>query len=78
MAEHINRVTIIGYTLASMEKGVDVLKVIKMCMLHDLAEGKTSDLNYVQQKYVTVAEKKARHDLTTKRDSFPWYIHRNF
>ncbi|MDE2038103.1 MAG: HD domain-containing protein [Patescibacteria group bacterium] len=66
VAEHTNRVVIIGYILASMEDGVDVLKVMKMCMLHDLAEGRTSDLNYVHQKYVTVAEDQAVHDLASK------------
>jgi len=63
VAEHSNRVTIIGYALAMIEKDIDPLKVMKMCLLHDLAEGRTSDLNYVHQKYVTVAEKQAVHDL---------------
>jgi putative hydrolase of HD superfamily len=46
-----------------LEKGVDVLKVLKMCLLHDLAEARVSDLNYVHQKYVTREEEKAIEDL---------------
>jgi len=32
VAEHSNRVVFIGYTLAMLEKDVDTLKVIKMCL----------------------------------------------
>jgi len=34
-----------------------------MCLLHDLAEGRISDLNYVHQMYVHKFEEKAVHDL---------------
>lgn len=64
VAEHINRVVFIGYALASLEPGVNVEKVLKMCLLHDLAEGRVSDLNYVHQKYTERHEAKAIADLT--------------
>lgn len=64
VAEHANRVTITGYAMAMLDGKVDVAKVMKMCLLHDLAEGRTSDLNYVHQKYVTVDEDRAISDLT--------------
>jgi putative hydrolases of HD superfamily len=63
VSEHISRVVFVGYTLASLEKDVDVLKVIKMCLFHDLAESRVSDLNYVHQKYVERKEEKAIEDL---------------
>ena len=63
VSEHNNRVVFIGYTLASLEKEVDMLKVLKMCLLHDLAEARISDLNYVHQKYVKAEEEKAVEDL---------------
>ncbi len=63
VAEHTNRVVFIGYTLSMLEKDVDILKVLKMCLLHDLAEGRVSDLNYVHQKYAKVEEEKAIEDL---------------
>ncbi|HLC77613.1 MAG TPA: HD domain-containing protein [Candidatus Nanoarchaeia archaeon] len=63
VAEHINRVVFIGYTLASMEKDVDMLKILKMCFLHDLHESRISDLNYIHQKYIKPETRKAVDDL---------------
>jgi putative hydrolase of HD superfamily len=63
VAEHICRTVFIGYTLASLEKKVDVAKVMKMCLLHDLGEARTSDLNYVHQMYASKMERKAISDL---------------
>ena len=69
VAEHINRTTYIGLTLAKMEGDVDVAKVIQICLLHDISEVRTSDLGYVQQQYVKVDEAKALKDLT---DTLPF------
>ena len=69
VAEHTNRVVYIGYALASLEKenpenkDLDMLKVLKMCLLHDIGEARVSDLHYVHQKYVTSHEDKAVDDL---------------
>lgn len=63
VSEHINRTTYVGYVLATLEGNVDTPKVIKMCLFHDLAEGRTSDLNYVHQKYTISNEHKAIEDL---------------
>lgn len=64
IAQHTNRVCYIGWALASLRDDVDVSKVLKMCLLHDLAEARTSDLNHVHQKYVQVDEKRAIRDAT--------------
>ncbi len=63
IAEHMNRATYIGFALAQMAGDVDVSKVLQMCMFHDFAEARTSDLNYVHQKYVESDEHKATSDL---------------
>lgn len=63
VAEHINRVVYIGYTLAMLEKNVDCSKIMKMCLFHDLGESRTSDLNYVHQKYNQPDEYKAIKDI---------------
>jgi putative hydrolase of HD superfamily len=63
IAEHTNRVTYIGFTLAQMAGDVDLLKILQICMFHDFAEARTSDLNYVHQKYVKSDEHKAMSDL---------------
>ena len=64
VAEHINRATYIGFALAMMTPGVDVGKVLAMCLLHDMHESRISDLNYVHQKYTERHEDKATEDVT--------------
>jgi putative hydrolase of HD superfamily len=63
VAEHINRVCYIGMVLAKMNKQADTAKVLEMCLLHDLAETRVSDLNYVHQQYNERLEEKAVNDL---------------
>lgn len=65
VAEHIHRVTYVGFVLATLEKNIDTEKVLKMCLFHDLAEARTSDLNYVHQKYTQSDEHKAIKDLAS-------------
>jgi len=66
VAEHINRVCYIGFVLANMSKDVDQSKILEMCLFHDLAEARVSDLNYVHQKYNKKDEKSAIKDLTSE------------
>lgn len=68
VAEHTNRVAYIGMVLAMLDPTVDSGKVVKMCLLHDLAEARTSDLNYVHQKYVTADEESAIYSLVKTLD----------
>ncbi len=63
VAEHIFRTTYIAYALGKLAKDVDVDRMIKMCLFHDLPEARTGDLNYVNKKYVEADEKKAVDDL---------------
>lgn len=63
VAEHSNRVVHIGFSLATLTEGADVGRVMKMCLFHDLPEGRTSDLNYVHQKYTEVKDEQALSDL---------------
>jgi putative hydrolase of HD superfamily len=63
VAEHIFRTTYIGYALGNLAQGIDVNRVIKMCLFHDLPEARTGDLNYVNKKYVEANEKQAVEDL---------------
>lgn len=69
VAEHAFRVTFIGYVLARLETDVNEAALIKMCLLHDLHEARTGDLNYMNKKYVTADEEKAVADLA---DSLPF------
>jgi putative hydrolase of HD superfamily len=63
VAEHIFRTTCIGYALGRLVATVDVDRMIKMCLFHDLPEARTGDLNYVNKKYVEANELKAVEDL---------------
>ena len=69
VAEHINRVAFIGYILAHMDGTVDVLKVLKMSLFHDISETRISDLNHIHQKYVERREHSAVKDIS---DSIPF------
>lgn len=64
VSEHILRTVFVGYTLCKMDETLDELRVLKMCVLHDLPEARTGDMNYVNKKYVSVDEEKAVTELT--------------
>ena len=59
VADHSFRVTLIGYTLARLVEGIDLFKVVSLCLFHDIPEARTGDMNYVNKRYVDVDEKKA-------------------
>jgi len=63
VAEHILRSTFIGYVLCFLTPKADCNKVVRMCLLHDFGEARTSDLNYVHQKYGRLAEARAIEEL---------------
>ncbi len=63
VAEHLLRTTYIAYALCHLEPKADRAKVILMAMFHDFAEGRTSDLNYVHQRYGRLAESEAFKDI---------------
>jgi len=57
--EHTYRVTWLALMIARMEKAGDENKILKMALVHDVAETRVSDLSYVQKVYVTADEEKA-------------------
>jgi putative hydrolase of HD superfamily len=64
VAEHVLRTVFVGYALCKLDDSLDELRVLKMCVLHDLPEARTGDMNYVNKKYVDVDEEKAVRELT--------------
>ena len=64
VAEHSFGTAFIAYVISQIEPDVDALRLISMCLVHDLTEAKIGDLNYVQKKYVTADENKALADIT--------------
>ena len=64
VAEHVLRTVYTGYALCKLNPSLNELRVLKMCILHDLPEARTGDMNYVNKKYVRVDEAKAVRELT--------------
>jgi putative hydrolase of HD superfamily len=64
VAEHTLRTVFVGYTLCKTDASLNELRVLKMCVFHDLPEARTGDMNYVNKKYVKVDEEKAVRELT--------------
>jgi putative hydrolase of HD superfamily len=64
VAEHTFRTAMIAYVLARLDGEVDVDRVLRMALFHDLPEARTGDLNYMNQKYATVDEERASDDMT--------------
>ncbi len=64
VAEHVLRTIFVGYALCKMNPSLNEFRVLKMCVLHDLPEARTGDMNYVNKKYVDVDEAKAVRELT--------------
>jgi len=62
VAEHCFSTTFIAYVMSRMETEIDALKLICMCLIHDLPETRIGDLNTVHKKYVKADETKAFKD----------------
>lgn len=65
VAEHILRTTYIAFALGRLVPDVDRHRLLLLCLLHDLPEARTGDLNYQNKKYVRVDEEAAVRDLAT-------------
>ena len=55
VAEHSFSVSFIALVMAQMEHDVDAFRLIAMCLVHDIPEAKTGDLNYVQKLHGGIA-----------------------
>jgi putative hydrolase of HD superfamily len=51
VAEHSFSTSIVAYVMASLSPDINPLKLITMCLMHDLPEARTGDLNSVQKCY---------------------------
>ena len=64
VAEHLFHTATIAYALAYLEPKADKNKVVMMALFHDIGEGRTSDHNYVHQRYGRLAEAQAVEDMS--------------
>lgn len=63
LAEHHFRVFWIAMTIAAHEKDADSGKVAKLALLHDMAESRTGDVDYISRQYVEKKERMAIQDM---------------
>lgn len=72
VSEHIFRTTFIAWIIAVSEKA-DVAKVLKMCLIHDIAESRTGDIAFMHREYVTrheeLAEKHVFQDTSLAKEA---------
>jgi putative hydrolase of HD superfamily len=62
VAEHVYAATMIAFVFAQLTPEADTRRLMSMCLLHDLPEARTGDLNYVQKHYVESDDGKALAD----------------
>lgn len=62
LSEHIFRVMWISVIIAKHE-GANIDKVIKMALVHDIAESRNSDVHYLSRMYTDRNEEKAINDI---------------
>ena len=73
LAEHHLHVAWIALLLARLEGIKDTDKVLKMAIMHDVAESRTGDVNYIQRQYTKRNEDLGMSDIfqgTTLRNEF--------
>ena len=64
VADHTCRMLAIALVLAKLVKEpVDELKLLKLCLFHDLPESRIGDHNYVQKRYVSADMDKVLKDI---------------
>lgn len=63
VAEHLFHATMIAYALCHLEPKADKNKVVLMALFHDIGEGRTSDHNYIHQRYGRLEEARAVADI---------------
>ncbi len=62
-AEHSFRVAWLALMIAVQEGEGDQEKILKMALVHDLPEGRSSDVDYMARQYVTRHDEKAQTDM---------------
>lgn len=61
ISSHSYRVSVIGWFIAKQEK-IDPYKTVMMCLLHDTAETRSNDHNWIHKKYTKIFEEEIHND----------------
>lgn len=65
ISEHTLRVVWLSLLIAKYEKAGNLEKIMKMALMHDMAESRTGDANYVTKMYVDQFKDKAIRDMVS-------------
>ncbi len=65
LSDHHFRVFWIAMVIAAHEKNVDTGKIAKMALVHDIAESRAGDVDYLARQYVVRNEELAINDMLT-------------
>ncbi len=66
VADHTCRTLFVAYVLGQMNDDVDMGRLLKMCLFHDLPEARMGDLNYVNKKYNESGEEKILREISDR------------
>ncbi len=64
IAEHSFMTAFICFAMAKLDDRTDCEKLVTMALIHDIAEARTGDFNYVEKKYSRTYEDRAISHLT--------------
>jgi putative hydrolases of HD superfamily len=63
IAEHVYSTTFIAFVMTQLHPEIDARKLLSLCLVHDLPEARTGDLNSVHKAYVRADEPRAAADM---------------
>jgi putative hydrolase of HD superfamily len=66
VTEHHYHVMWIALTIAAREGVTNTDKILKMALVHDIAESRTGDVDYISRQYMDRHEDEAMHDILEK------------
>jgi len=66
VADHTCRTLFVAYVLGQMIEDVDMTRLLKMCLFHDLPEARMGDLNYVNKKYSDPDESRILREMSER------------
>ena len=72
--EHTLRVIWLALILARKEEVKNEDKIIRMALIHDIEETRTSDLSYIQKVYVNSDDKRAAQDIFKETSLSDFYL----
>lgn len=78
VAEHTWRLTLLALTFADELPDIDLLKLLKICILHDLGEAIDGDIPAPLQRSNESKSEKERNDFLSLVDSLPDHVKSEF